>query len=148
MIRRPPRSTLFPYTTLFRSLIIAPGRETIPSLLRRAGYASGCVGKWHLGLGEGHPDWNGEIKPGPLEIGFDYAFIMPATGDRVPCVFVENHGVAGLDPADPIQVSYGGKVGSETTGGEHPGLLKVKPSHGHGHTIVNGISRIGVMSGG
>src|SRR5256886_10439151 len=68
MIRRPPRSTLFPYTTLFRSLIIAPGRETIPSLLRRAGYATGCVGKWHLGLGEGHPDWNGEIKPGPLEI--------------------------------------------------------------------------------
>src|SRR2546430_17389492 len=80
MIRRPPRSTLFPYTTLFRSLIIAPGRETIPSLLRRAGYATGCVGKWHLGLVEGHPDWNGEIKPGPLEIGFDYAFIMPATG--------------------------------------------------------------------
>src|SRR3712207_8851763 len=24
MIRRPPRSTLFPYTTLFRSLVVAP----------------------------------------------------------------------------------------------------------------------------
>ena len=129
-------------------LIIAPGRETIPSLLRRAGYATGCVGKWHLGLGEGHPDWNGEIKPGPLEIGFDYAFIMPATGDRVPCVFVENHRVAGLDPADPIQVSYGKQIGGEPTGREHPELLKVKPSHGHDNTIVNGISRIGFMSGG
>ena len=129
-------------------LIIAPGRETIPSLLRPAGYATGCVGKWHLGLGDGHLDWNGEIKPGPLEIGFDYAFIMPATGDRVPCVFVENHRVAGLDPADPIQVSYGGKVGNEPTGREHPELLKVMPSHGHDNTIVNGISRIGYMSGG
>src|SRR2546430_17389491 len=65
-----------------------------------------------------------------------------------PCVFVENHRVAGLDPADPIQVSYGSQVGNEPTGREHPELLKVKPSHGHDNTIVNGISRIGFMSGG
>ena len=51
-------------------------------------------------------DWNGEIKPGPLEVGFDYSFIIPATGDRVPCVYVENHRVVGLDPNDPIRVSY------------------------------------------
>jgi arylsulfatase A-like enzyme len=130
-------------------LIIQPGRTTVASLLQRAGYRTGVVGKWHLGLGDkGGPDWNGEIKPGPREIGFDYSFLMPATGDRVPCVYVENQRVVGLDPNDPIQVSYGEPVGSEPTGKDHPELLKLHPSHGHDQTIINGISRIGYMSGG
>jgi arylsulfatase A len=52
------------------------------------------IGKWHLGLGGPNgPDWNGEIRPGPRELGFDYSFIIPATNDRVPCVYVENHRV-------------------------------------------------------
>ena len=72
---------------------------------------TGVVGKWHLGLGpEGGPDWNGEIKPGPLDIGFDYNFIIPATGDRVPCVFIENRRVVNLDPSDPITVNYKEKI--------------------------------------
>jgi arylsulfatase A-like enzyme len=130
-------------------LIIQPGRTTIASLLQRAGYRTGVVGKWHLGLGgKGGPDWNGEIKPGPREIGFDYSFLMPATGDRVPCVYVENQRVVGLDPNDPIKVSYGEPVGAEPTGKEHPELLKLHPSHGHDQTIINGISRIGYMTGG
>ena len=133
------------------SLCIPTGTPTLPSLLRQAGYATGVVGKWHLGLGaKGGPDFNGEIKPGPIEIGFDYAFIMPATGDRVPCVYVENHRVVGLDPGDPIEVSYRGKVGADPTGRENPELLKLKSRSGHGHenTIVNGIARIGWMAGG
>ena len=130
-------------------LIIQPGRTTVASLLQRAGYRTGVVGKWHLGLGgKGGPDWNGEIKPGPREIGFDYSFLMPATGDRVPCVYVENQRVVGLDPKDPIQVSYREPVGTEPTGQDHPELLKLHPSHGHDQTIINGISRIGYMSGG
>ena len=130
------------------ALIIAPGRATLPALLKQAGYTTGAIGKWHLGLGTGNIDWNKDIKPGPLEIGFDYAFIMPATGDRVPCVYIENHRIVGLDPADPIQVNYDHKVGDDPTGREHPEMLKTKFSHGHDGTIVNGISRIGFMSGG
>ena len=99
-------------------------------------------------MAAGTIDWNNDIQPGPLEIGFDYAFIMPATGDRVPCVYIENHQIVGLDPADPIQVDYRHKVGDDPTGREHPEMLKMKLSMGHDGTIVNGISRIGFMSGG
>ena len=131
------------------SAIIQPGRTTIASVMKNAGYTTGVVGKWHLGLGlQGGADWNGEIKGGPMDIGFDYNFLIPATGDRVPCVYVENRRIAGLDPDDPITVSYTGKIGDWPTGEENPELLKMHPSHGHDMTIVNGISRIGYMTGG
>ncbi len=129
-------------------LIIEPGRTTLASILKHAGYRTGVVGKWHLGLGSANLDWNGEVKPGPLEIGFDSCFLIPATGDRVPCVYVRDHRVVGLDAKDPIQVSYGQPIGTEPTGKNRPDLLKMHPSHGHDQTIVNGISRIGYMSGG
>jgi arylsulfatase A-like enzyme len=128
--------------------LIQPGRVTLPSMLRERGYRTSVIGKWHLGLGDGNLDWNTDIKPGPLEIGFDECFIIPATGDRVPCVYVENHRVANLDPKDPLKVDYHGPLDDEPTGKTHPELLKMKPSHGHDMTIVNGISRIGYMSGG
>ena len=129
-------------------LAIDVNKPCTASVLKRAGYTTGLVGKWHIGLGEGVINWNSDIQPGPCELGFDYAFYYPATGDRVPCVFVENHRVVNLDPSDPIRVSYEGKIGDEPTGKEHPELLTMKPSHGHDCTIINGISRIGFMSGG
>ena len=111
------------------ALSIAPGRPTVASILKQAGYATGVVGKWHLGLGEGPTDYNRPIRPGPLEIGFDYAFMLPATGDRVPCVYIENHDVVGYDPTDPIQVDY-------------------KIRRGEPASFVAGIPRIGGMQGG
>lgn len=128
--------------------LIQPGKDTMPAMFKRAGYATAAIGKWHLGLGDGHLDWNKRIAPGPLEIGFDYAFYFPATLDRVPSIFIENHNVVGLDPKDPITVDYRKKVGDDPTGRENPELLRMRPNDGHDGTIVDGVSRIGFMSGG
>ncbi len=132
------------------SLIIPVATTTLPGMLQKVGYNTAVIGKWHLGLGdEKGADWNGKITPGPLEIGFNYSYLIPATGDRVPCVFVENHEVVNLDKSDPIKVSYTGPIDPNApTGKKNPELLKMLPSHGHDMTIVNGVSRIGYMTGG
>lgn len=131
-------------------LCIEPGRLTLPQSLQNAGYATGAVGKWHLGLGDGVTpvDFNGRIAPGPREVGFTYSFIIPATVDRVPSVWIENHHVVGLDPADPIKVSYLRDLGTEPTGLDRPDLLRYRGDRQHSGTIVNDISRIGFMQGG
>ena len=132
-------------------LIIPTDKASLPKVFKQSGYQTAIVGKWHLGLGtQVEKDWNEDIKPGPLEVGFDYSFIFPATADRVPTVFLENHRVVGLDPSDPIKINYQSKIGLDPTGKENPELLKMKasPNHGHNNTIVNGIGRIGFMEGG
>ncbi len=130
-------------------LLIDTATVTMADVFQRAGYATAAIGKWHLGLGpESGPDFNSHISPNTRDIGFDYEFIIPATVDRVPCVFVENGRVVNLDPSDPIYVDYEKKVGDWPTGKENPELLTLKPSQGHNNTIVNGIPRIGYMTGG
>lgn len=132
-------------------MIISRDRFTIADLFKTAGYSTGIVGKWHLGLGNttGEQNWNGLISPNPNDLGFDYSYIMAATLDRVPCVFIENGKVANLDPNDPILVSYNSSFPGEPTGKENPEFLTLlHPSHGHDQAVINGVSRIGYMKGG
>lgn len=129
-------------------LIIQPGRATLPSVLKSAGYRTGVVGKWHLGLGAGNLDWNREIRPNPNDIGFDHSFIMAATGDRVPCVYVKNGHVVNLDPADPIEVNYKTPFPGEPDGIRDRATLKMDWNLGHNAAVINRVGRIGYMKGG
>lgn len=134
-------------------MVIRPEQTTVADIFKAAGYTTGAVGKWHLGLGDkaGTQDWNGFVSPGPQDLGFDYSYLMAATGDRVPCVWMENQRVANYDSEAPIAVSYKTPFPGEPLGKDHPEMLtKLKPSPNHGHdmAIVNGISRIGYMKGG
>lgn len=129
-------------------LLIEPGSLTLASHLTDAGYDTAVIGKWHLGLGEGDVDWNADVKPGPLEIGFEHSYLLPATGDRVPCVYLDGHRVVNLDPSDPLRVSYEQKIGDWPTGTERPDLLRYPADPQHSGTIVNSVSRIGWQHGG
>lgn len=135
-------------------LSIDTGILTLPKLFKQAGYSTGVIGKWHLGLGKKGEEnnWNGEIKPGPLEIGFDYSFLLPYTNDRVPCVYLRNHRVVNLDPSDPISIGREKKYPDST---EYPdgkknrdAMTYYESSHGHNNSVINGIGRIGYMYGG
>lgn len=132
------------------ALIIPTDRATLPKMLQQHGYRTAAIGKWHLGLGDGKKpiDWNKHISPGPNEVGFDESFIFAATGDRVPCVLVENGKVSNLDPADPLEVSYTHHFPGLPNGKDNRNMLKMDWSHGHNNAIINGIGRIGFMKGG
>ena len=142
---RNKRARILPGTA---PLIIDTAQITVPKMLKKQGYYTGIVGKWHLGLGTGNVDWNTRISPGPNEVGFDYSNIMAATQDRVPTVYIENGTVIGLEADDPIQINYRKNFEGEPTGKENPELLKMRWEHGHNNSIVNGIPRIGFMKGG
>ncbi len=130
-------------------MIIPEETHTIADMFQSVGYKTAVVGKWHLGLGgEEGPQWNADLKPGPLEIGFDYSFLLPTTNDRVPQVYVENHRVLNLDPADPLWVGMKKPAEDHPTGITHRDTLKMDWTHGHNSTIHNGISRIGFYTGG
>ncbi|HBJ85144.1 MAG TPA: arylsulfatase [Verrucomicrobiales bacterium] len=128
--------------------IVKPGTETIASLMKKAGYATAVIGKWHLGLGDPKPDWNSELKPGPLEIGFDHCHLLPTTNDRVPQVYVHDHRVLNLDPKDPLWVGDKAPDENHPTGITHRDTLRMNWTHGHNQTIHNGIGRIGFYTGG
>lgn len=129
-------------------LIIDTTQITIPGMLKTKGYHTGIVGKWHLGLGTGNVDWNKLVTPGPNNVGFDYSYIMAATQDRVPTVYIENGNVDGLDPNDPISIDYKTNFEGEPNAIDNPELLTMTWHHGHNNSIVNGIPRIGYMKGG
>lgn len=132
-------------------MIVRPGSYTMADVFKNVGYTTAAFGKWHLGLGDktGEQDWNAPLPAALGDLGFDYSYIMAATADRVPCVFIENGKVANYDPSAPIEVSYQKPFEGEPLGKDHPELLyNLKHSHGHDMAIVNGIGRIGYMKGG
>ena len=132
-------------------MIIRPEQYTMADMFRSQGYRTCAIGKWHLGLGDkaGTQDWNAPLPASLADLGFDYHYIMAATADRVPCVFIENGSVANWDPAAPIEVNYEHNFPGEPTGKDNPELCyNQKSSHGHNMSIVNGIGRIGFMKGG
>ena len=134
-------------------MIIRPEQYTMADMFRSKGYRTCAIGKWHLGIGAktGTQDWNAPLPASLSDIGFDYHYIMAATADRVPCVFIENGNVANYDPSAPIHVSYTKNFPGEPTGKNNPELLynlKASPGCGHDQSIVNGIGRIGYMKGG
>lgn len=129
-------------------LIIDTKQPTVPKMLRTAGYSTAIIGKWHLGLGSADKDWNEHISPGPNEVGFDYSYIMAATQDRVPTVYIEDGDVVNLDKNDPIQIDYKKKFEGEPNAIDNPEMLTMKWHHGHNQAVVNGIPRIGYMKGG
>lgn len=129
-------------------LLIGKEQLTIPKMLKEKGYQTAVVGKWHLGLGTGIVDWNQQLDAGPNDVGFDYSYIMAATQDRVPTIYIDNGKVVNLDSKDPIAVNYDKNFPGQPTGKENPELLSMKWHHGHNSSIVNGIPRIGFVSGG
>ncbi len=94
----------------YSPMLIDPQRMTTASLLKKYNYRTACVGKWHLGLGgEEETDYSQPLRPGPLDVGFDYFFGIPASLDMIPYVYVENDHVVEL-PTETIEEKREGGV--------------------------------------
>lgn len=89
------------------ALAFAPNEPTLPKFLQSMGYTTAVIGKWHLGFGGGDLsarfDWTQpELKPGPIEAGFDYFFGLAANPKNEPHLYIENHTFHGRGPDDPV----------------------------------------------
>lgn len=83
--------------------LIPSDTYTVADVFKEKGYATGCIGKWHLGFKDKINDWQEPISPGPNDLGFDYYFGMPVVNSAPPYVYVENDKIVGGDPADPLK---------------------------------------------
>lgn len=101
--RYPSRKDFWRPLNLRDTLIVETERATVGTVMKRAGYATAIIGKWHLGFSNHYRvNWNEDLKPGPLELGFDYYFGVPVLNSHPPFVYVENHRVVGLTEEDPM----------------------------------------------
>ncbi|MFC5051448.1 arylsulfatase [Rubritalea spongiae] len=118
----PTRINLWGPTTGFSPLTIKTDQVNMASLLKKAGYSTAIIGKWHLGLGEGKTNYNETpVVPGPNDIGFDYSYVIPSANSVPPFIFMENGTVVGHDPKDPIK--NGGKVWAKPLPGKGAGRI-------------------------
>jgi arylsulfatase A len=115
-------------------LLIEPDRLTLPRLLKQAGYGTACLGKWHLGFGAPGtpgwddrlgPDYNRDLKPGPLDVGFDYFWGIPHVGQH-PHVIIENRRVLGLKLDNPMRLVPDPRTAGRKTYLDRP---TVTPAH-------------------
>jgi arylsulfatase A-like enzyme len=88
------KSVLWGYDTA----LIARDRYTLANLFKDNGYSTACIGKWHLGLGwqkdkSDSVDFSLPLSSGPNSAGFDYSFIISASLDIPPYVYIENQRV-------------------------------------------------------
>jgi len=93
-------------------LIIDTKTLTIGKIFKNKGYATACLGKWHLGFKQGKNNWKPPLRPGPRDVGFDHYFGVPLVNSGSPYVYVEDDTIVGYDPADPLV--FGGKPVSPT----------------------------------
>jgi arylsulfatase A-like enzyme len=102
----------FGVVNVFDPLIIETDRETVASFMKKQGYHTAQVGKWHLGYGDRSPAvFTEPLVPGPNDIGFDYHFGLPQNLDDLLRVWIENDGVYGLrsKKLSPYAKSFYGK---------------------------------------
>jgi len=69
--------------------LIAPDRLTVPALLKKHGYTTACIGKWHLGMGLTEGEVSPFIADGPITRGFDSYFGISASLDMPPFAFID-----------------------------------------------------------
>ena len=114
----------------YSSPYIEPGRQTLATILKKRGYTTACVGKWHLGLTWPTTDGHGNVKVldqktrrtnieyekpvlgGPNDYGFDYSFIHPASTDMPPYMFLRNTQV--VDPEIVLTTDVYTSIDEET----------------------------------